>query len=1406
MANPGKSGGKPRARRATRTRATRSKPRAAARSKPKARAPENPRDLDALLRYAAANPGARKRLLPAAEAAYLRLARDLKKTASTLPPAAREALEQRANAQYFRAVVAKNLAALLRARRPVRPRPAPLPQAPPPLLPSTVPGQPQNVRAIAATASATVAWDPRPSSEMVLSYTVTPFIGSTAQTPRNVGTLTQAVFPALTAGTTYTFKTHAGNLLGDGPDGISNPVTPTALTGTGPFTPTLPALSADPVLLLDPLAAPALPLVESAARTADKWRYEYLKELAIRSAISALDLERHISTLMEMAIAKVAAAEQLVNPTLIEAFRDVQGISSTAATLGSSHQLDDLLGPLSDLASQSLLLPRLLEFLATTSPLDFWVGLFEAMISDLAAAFFTSTSFSRTKRFLNDAFAGDLDGLRSGVAAAANDALRDLDAQVDAMTAPLRAAISQVVSGTREAMAAVFESFDLPVLMNPPATAELPDVPDVDPFLDVQNSLDSEIALLADQIKGAIRDKLSGLAGGGDSGLFVAIAVTYLALPILALLVISLAGGPFSAALLAAAVLLAAEELIHLLLRWLTGPLLKTVDGVKQRLAALVQQLQQLFALQSNLILNQNPAPLLDLLANELRVLRDLAPQAYLDDAAALLREARDVVLRTARDLAGAAEQAAGRELATAFETVQETYDSHLPAAPLLPGGSDAGRFAAAALIRDLGRLEQQRTFVEDGKDIEVTHRLSLSRLLGTGATGSFGAFLARREAVLHLDETQLADRMFPGMYRLLLEEVRVSGLFGGPPNLSAATSIPLTVTHLGPSSTRVKRGANPAAPPTELPDCLRLPQETADDDPAPAFKSLVLLPAVSAAIAQGVDRIFVAVPLLTYAEYFGIGLATGFGVSPPYGFLYRDKLLQALPDALATEVDAVFFNQTATTGAPLRNCAGFVDLDRVRIATRAALGRVDWDAILGILETGIVLANFPQVVPVANRDAARDFVVNALETGGLAAPSLPGAIGQAFDDAVAAFRKRIARWGGASFEEDPDPQIRALGYVRLVREALPETAAFNLFPGGTALPQVVAQGLSGPGEQPPLGALSTLQYRPFENRGLDGRLLVRLESVTNGLAQLAPAQPGGLVPAAQLSDLLVDVVLEITVRACYDPALAAAVRASKHEEASAFAMAGALLSPALAVVVPGTPQQVAPGTSELRTVHWSLRAHRDRTLLAWTAAAQLAAAAVPADILGALSNAAPLGAASPFLPLEAVTNQSLTFAFDASPPPALTSPAALRDLAWNVKLDPALLGFTDVTGATAGLVGLGVAVIPTAAGNRAEGSSVADPEPLGLKWQIDPLLSPLLASPPTVLTALPSRLTMTTIAPAAPVGLADLFAASTPPTVQIKIPALTGLSGDPLLYDIILSLSFQVPLLETPTAIAATR
>ncbi|WP_029919685.1 fibronectin type III domain-containing protein [Nevskia soli] len=1373
----------------------------------------DPKDLDALLRYAAANPGSRQKLLPTAEAAYLRVARDLRKRAQALPPAARAMLEQRSNEQYFRAVVARNLPTLLRP-----PRKSPVPPAQPqqPLLPSAPPGVPQNVKAVAHIASASVSWDARPAAELVLGYTVTPLIGGTAQKPLNVGPATIAVFPALTPGTAYTFDVHATNLAGSSAEGASNAVTPTALSGSGAFAPTLPALSSDPVLLLDPLAAPALPLVEAATRTADKWRYEYVKELAIRSAGSALQFEQHISELMQLAMVKVTAAEQVLNPALINALSEINTIKASLADLGSSQDIDSLLPSMADLAAQALLLPRLLEFLATTSPIGFWISLFEAMISDLAAAIFADTSFSRTRKFLDHTFGTDA-GIQAGIKDAAKKALQDLDAQIDGMTAPLRSAVSQVVAGTSQAMGAVFESFDLPLLLNTPAAPQLPDVPDVDPFLQLQSGLDSEIGQLTEKIRSAVHDRLNGLLSGSDSSLFVAIAVTYLVLPILAFLVISLAGGPFSAALLAAAVLLAVEELVHLVLSWLTGPLLAKVGELKNELGDVVKKIQQLFARASNLILNQSPVPSLDILANELRVLKDLAPQAYLDDAAALLRDARDVVLRSARDLAGAAEQAAGAELGTAFEVIQELYDNQLPAAPMLPGGADSGRFAAAALLRDLGKLEQQRTTVQDGKDLEVTHRLSLARLLGSGVGGLFGDFLTRREAVIHLDESQLTDRMFPGMYRVLLKDIRVSGLFATVPTLLASTGIPLSITHLGASSTRVKRRANPAAPPIDLPDFLRLPNLVPGDDAAAVFKSTVLLPAVDAAVTRALQVVFPTLPLQTYEIYvLALLVEIVLKLPDPIGLQYRDRLLQfpaevqsqlhapSLPDAVAAAVEAVLFIPTAGAGQPLRDGRGFVDLDLVRAATRSALMQAPWGDILGILLIGAAHATPGEIVPTANRDSARDHLINALLTGGGNALSLNATIGQVFDDAVAAYRKRIARWGGASFEEDPDPQVRALGYVRLVREAPAEASLFNLLPGSAATPQLQAQALSNSAEPTPLGALSSLQYRPFENRGLDGRLLLRLESLPDGLAQL-----GSLLPA-QLSDVLSDVLLEVTVRGCYDPALAAAVRASRREESGVLAMAGAVLSPARNVLLPGTSQRVEAGMSELRTVHLSLRAHRDRSLLAWATAAQLAPAAMP-NITALLAGSggtplAPLTSLVPFTPLEAVTDSLLVnFTFDKTPLPVLTTESALRSLASNLRLDPAALGFADFQNADAGLVGLGIAVIPTADGARAGGTLVTDAEPMGVQWQVDGLLAPLFDAAPTTLAPLPSRLTMTSISPMSPVRLADLFNAGTPPAIQVAIPAI-AFGAKPMLYDVILSLSFRVPLPEAPTAIAAVR
>ncbi|MGH2853442.1 MAG: DUF4082 domain-containing protein, partial [Solirubrobacteraceae bacterium] len=99
----------------------------------------------------------------------------------------------------------------------------------PVFTPAAVPGQVSEVSATPQAGAATVSWT-APATGVVSTYTVTPYIGATAQKATTVtGTPpeTSVTVTGLTPGTTYTFTVQASNPNGAGPvSAHSNPVTP----------------------------------------------------------------------------------------------------------------------------------------------------------------------------------------------------------------------------------------------------------------------------------------------------------------------------------------------------------------------------------------------------------------------------------------------------------------------------------------------------------------------------------------------------------------------------------------------------------------------------------------------------------------------------------------------------------------------------------------------------------------------------------------------------------------------------------------------------------------------------------------------------------------------------------------------------------------------------------------------------------------------------------------------------------------------------------------------------------------------------------------------------------------------------------------------------------------------------
>ncbi|HXY41002.1 MAG TPA: DUF4082 domain-containing protein, partial [Vicinamibacteria bacterium] len=101
--------------------------------------------------------------------------------------------------------------------------------------PIGAPGHPTNVAATAGASSANVSWSAPSTGGAPTQYTITPYVGSAAQTAKTVsGSLTSTTVGGLTAGTSYTFVVQASNPSGSGPEsGQSNAVTPTQAGAPG---------------------------------------------------------------------------------------------------------------------------------------------------------------------------------------------------------------------------------------------------------------------------------------------------------------------------------------------------------------------------------------------------------------------------------------------------------------------------------------------------------------------------------------------------------------------------------------------------------------------------------------------------------------------------------------------------------------------------------------------------------------------------------------------------------------------------------------------------------------------------------------------------------------------------------------------------------------------------------------------------------------------------------------------------------------------------------------------------------------------------------------------------------------------------------------------------------------------
>ncbi|MET7946374.1 fibronectin type III domain-containing protein [Micromonospora sp. NPDC005324] len=116
------------------------------------------------------------------------------------------------------------------------------------VVPYTLPGAPTNTSATAGTNAATVSWTAAANGgSPITGYTVTPYLGAVAQTPRVFsGTATTQIVTGLTAGATYTFRVAATNAAGTGPQSAPSASVTVNAPPTLTFPPPPPGKAYDP--------------------------------------------------------------------------------------------------------------------------------------------------------------------------------------------------------------------------------------------------------------------------------------------------------------------------------------------------------------------------------------------------------------------------------------------------------------------------------------------------------------------------------------------------------------------------------------------------------------------------------------------------------------------------------------------------------------------------------------------------------------------------------------------------------------------------------------------------------------------------------------------------------------------------------------------------------------------------------------------------------------------------------------------------------------------------------------------------------------------------------------------------------------------------------------------------------